>query len=112
VTTYVRLEDSYREKLLKRQSPLTNALAGLYTLWRYESYAHPDPVLHDVVAVGMYLWPELFTTRPAHVKVIEGGYTVIDESREPNGRIGMSVQKEELIERMMERLLTQNLGRD
>jgi inosine-uridine nucleoside N-ribohydrolase len=112
VTTYVKLDENYRNKLVMRQSSLTNALTGLYTLWRYESYAHPDPVLHDVVAVGMYLWPELFTTRPAHVKVIEGGYTVIDESREPNGRIGMSVNKEELIERMMERLLTQNLDRD
>jgi len=112
VTTYVKLEENYRNKLLMRQSPLTNALAGLYTLWRYESYAHPDPVLHDVVAVGMFLWPELYTMRSAHVKVIEGGYTVIDESKEPNGRIGMSIRKEEFLERVMERLLTQNLGRD
>jgi purine nucleosidase len=112
VTTYVKLDESYRQKLLMRQSPLTNAITGLYTLWRYESYAHPDPVLHDVVAIGMFLWPELFTTRPAHVKVIEGGYTVIDEGREPNGRIGMTIQKEKLLERMMERLLTQNMGRD
>ncbi len=112
VTTYVKLEENYRDKLLMRQSPLTNALSGLYTLWRYESYAHPDPVLHDVVAVGMFLWPELYTTRPAHVKVIEGGYTVIDESQEPNSRIGMSIRKEEFLERVMERLLTQNLGRD
>jgi inosine-uridine nucleoside N-ribohydrolase len=110
VTTYVRLEENYRNKLSMRQSPLTNALTGLYTLWRYESYAHPDPVLHDVVAVGMYLWPDLFTTRPAHVRVIEGGYTVIDESKEPNGRIGMSIRKEEFLELVMERLLTQNLG--
>jgi inosine-uridine nucleoside N-ribohydrolase len=112
VTTYVKLDENYRNKLLMRQSPLTNALMGLYTLWGYESYAHPDPTLHDVVAVGMFLWPELYTTRPAHVKVIEGGYTVIDETKEPNGRIGMSIQKEEFLERVMERLLTQNLGRD
>jgi inosine-uridine nucleoside N-ribohydrolase len=111
ITTYVKLNELYRDKLLRRQSPLTNALSGLYTLWRYESYAHPDPVLHDVVAVGMFLWPELYTTRPAHVKVIEGGYTVIDESKEPNCRIGMSIQKEEFLSRVMERLLTQNLGR-
>ena len=112
VTTYVKLEKNYRDKLVMRQSPLTNALSGLYTLWGYESYAHPDPVLHDVVAVGMYLWPELYTTRPAHVNVIEGGYTVIDESKDPNARIGMSVNWEKLIERMMERLLTQNMGRN
>ncbi len=111
VTTYVKLNESYRNKLIMRQSPLTNALSGLYTLWRYESYAHPDPVLHDVVAVGMLLWPELYTTRKAHVKVIEGGYTVIDESKEPNCEIGMSIKKEEFLKRVMERLLTQNLSR-
>jgi len=112
VTTYVNLNEGYRNKLLMRQSPLTNALSALYTLWRYESYAHPDPVLHDVVAVGMLLWPELYTTRKAYVKVIEGGYTVIDESKEPNCEIGMSIKKEEFLNRVMERLLTQNLSRE
>jgi len=112
VTTYVNLNEGYRNKLLMRQSPLTNALSALYTLWRYESYAHPDPVLHDVVAVGMLLWPELYTTRKAYVKVIEGGYTVIDESKEPNCEIGMSIKKEEFLNRIMERLLTQNLSRE
>ncbi len=112
VTTYVNLNEGYRNKLLMRQSPLTNALSALYTLWRYESYAHPDPVLHDVVAVGMLLWPELYTTRKAYVKVIEGGYTVIDESKEPNCEIGMSIKKEEFLNRVMEGLLTQNLSRE
>jgi inosine-uridine nucleoside N-ribohydrolase len=112
VTTYVNLNENYRDKLLRRQSPLTNALSGLYTLWRYESYAQPDPVLHDVVAVGMLLWPELFTTRSAHVKVIDGGYTVIDESKTPNCKIGMSIKKEEFLKKVMQRLLTQNLGRE
>ena len=112
VTTYVKLNEAYRTKLIMRQSPLTNALSALYTLWRYESYAHPDPVLHEVVAVGMLLWPELYTTRKAYIKVIEGGYTVIDESKEPNGEIGMSIQKEEFLSRVMERLLTQNLSRE
>jgi len=111
VTTYVNLNENYRDKLLRRQSPLTNALSGLYTLWRYESYAQPDPVLHDVVAVGMFLWPELYTTRPAHVKVIDGGYAIIDESKTPNCKIGMSIKKEEFLNRVMQRLLTQNLGR-
>ena len=111
VTTYVNLNETYRNKLIMRQSPLTNALSALYTLWRYESYAQPDPVLHDVVAVGMLLWPELYTTRKAHIKVIEGGYTVIDESKDPNCEIGMSIKKEEFLKRVMERLLTQNLSR-
>ncbi len=65
----------------------------------------------DVVAVGMVLWPDLFTTRPAFVKVIDGGYTVIDESKEPNGEVGMTIQTDELIKRMMDRFLKQNLQR-
>ena len=63
VTTFVKLNEVNRNRLLMRQSLLTNALCGLYSLWLYESYAHPDPTLYDVVAVGYVLWPELFTSR-------------------------------------------------
>ncbi len=111
ITTFVKLVETERMKLLMRQSPLTNALNGLYTLWRYESYAKPDPTLFDAVAVGMVLWPELFTTRQAHVQVIDGGYTIIDESKAPNCEIGLSINKDEFIKRMMERYLKQNLMR-
>ncbi|MDZ7317428.1 MAG: nucleoside hydrolase [candidate division KSB1 bacterium] len=111
VTTFVKLTEENRMRLLYRNSPLTNALCGLYTLWRYESYSHPDPTLFDVVAVGLVLWPELFTTRKAHVQVIDGGYTVIDESKAPNCEIALTVNKDELIRRAMERWLKQNLGR-
>jgi purine nucleosidase len=111
VTTFVKLNEGYRLRLLMRQSPLTNALCGLYTLWCYESYAQPDPTLFDVVAVGMVLWPDLFTTRKVHVRVTDEGYTVIDESKEPNCEIGMTVNKDELIRRVMERYLKQNMNR-
>jgi inosine-uridine nucleoside N-ribohydrolase len=59
----------------------------------------------------MVLWPDLFTTRPAHVKVIDGGYTVIDESQKPNSQVGMSINEDEFIKRIMERYLQQNLHR-
>jgi len=111
ITTFVKLGEEYRDKLLMRQSPLTNALCGLYTLWGYEWFARPDPTLFDVVAVSMALWPDLFTTRKAHVRVIDGGYTVVDESKAPNCEIGMTINKEEFLRRIMERYLRQNLGR-
>ncbi|MBN1893193.1 nucleoside hydrolase [bacterium] len=111
ITTFVKLGKEYRDRLLMRQSPLTDALCGLYTLWGYESYAQPDPTLFDVVAVGMALWPDLFTTRKAHVRVIDGGYTVVDESKAPNCEIGMTINREEFLRRFMERVLRQNLGR-
>jgi inosine-uridine nucleoside N-ribohydrolase len=111
VTTMVKLGEEERMRLLYRKSPLTDALCGLYSLWRYEPYAKPDPTLFDAVAVGMVLWPELFTTRKAHIKVLDGGYTVIDESLPPNAEIGMTIQKDEFIRRIMERYLKQNLMR-
>jgi purine nucleosidase len=110
-TTFVKLNETNRTRLLYRNSPLTDALCGLYSLWRFEGYAQPDPTLFDAVAVGMVLWPELFTTRKAHVKVTDTGFTVLDDSKEPNCEIGLTIQKDEFIRRLMERLLKQNLMR-
>lgn len=112
ITTLVKLNEDNRMRLLLRQSPLTDALSGLYTLWRYEGYAQPDPTLFDVVAVGMVLWPDLFSTRKAHVRVTDEGYTVLDESKPPNCEIGMTINKKAFIERIMERYLKQNLHPD
>jgi inosine-uridine nucleoside N-ribohydrolase len=111
VTTFVKLNKENRERLLMRQSPLTNSLTGLYTLWRYEDYAYPDCTMFDGVAVGMVLWPELFSTKKAHVYVDDNGYTLIDDDKEPNCEIGMTIDKDEFLKRMMDRLLMQNLMR-
>jgi purine nucleosidase len=111
ITTFVKLNAEQRERLKERKSPLTDSLTDLYTLWRKEDWARPDPTLFDAVAVGMVLWPDLFTTRKAHVKVIDGGWTVIDESQPPNCEIGMTIQKDEFIHRLMDRLLKQDLRR-
>lgn len=107
ITTFIELNEANRLRLLMRQSPLTNALCGLYALWDQET-----PVLYDVVAIGMALWPDLFSTRPAHVKVIDGGFTVIDESQKPNSHVGMSINEDEFIKRVMERYLNQNFHRN
>lgn len=105
VTTFVNLEENRRLKLLMRQSPLTDALSGLYSLWPHET-----PTLYDPVAIGMYLWPELFNTRKAHIEVTDEGYTVINENKAPNAEIGMSINREEFLDRVMKRLLEQNMG--
>lgn len=110
-TTMVKLGEADRQRLLYRNSPLTDALCGLYILWRYEDYARPDPTLFDVVPLGMALWPELFTTEPAHVRVTDRGLTELVKDAEPNCEIGLTVQKDELIRRIMERYLRQNLMR-
>ena len=109
--TNIKLTDAYRQRLTLRNSPLTDAIDGLYTLWRYEDYAQPDPTLFDVVPVAMLLWPDLFQTRPAHVDIVGEGYTVVVEGQEPNCEIGMSVNTDELLKRVTKRLLKQNLQR-
>ena len=92
-TTMVKLAEADRTRLLYRNSPLTDALSALYILWRNEDYARPDPTLFDVVPVGMVLWPELFTTRPAHVRVTDKGMTELVADAPPNCRIGVTVTR-------------------
>ena len=69
------------------------------------------PFLFDAVPIGMVLWPELFRTRAAHVRTTAEGFTVIDESRPPNSRVAMSIRTDEFLERLVDRLLRQDLKR-
>ncbi len=109
VSTFVKLDEMNLNRLLFRQSPLTNSMCGLYSLWRYESYSQPEANLFDVVAVGAVLWPELFSGKKTNVRVNEKGYTLVDDLIEPNGEILLTINKDEFIKRIMERYLTQNL---
>ncbi len=112
-TTMVKLREPERMRLLFRNSPLTDALCGLYSLWSCENAANPkpDPTLYDVVPLAMVLWPELFTCEPAHVKVTDKGMTELVAGTAPNCEIGVTVQIDELIRRIMARYLRQNLIR-
>lgn len=105
VTTKVWFDKDLQYKLLMRQSPLTDAICGLTVLWGGDK-----PCLHDAVTVGMILWPDLFTTRPAYIKISGEAYTVIDESKEPNSDIALTVNTGEFLKRLMHRYLTQSLG--
>lgn len=106
VTAFVELEADQRRALWSRRTPLTNALQALYRLWGRET-----PILFDAVPIGMVLWPELFRTRAAHVRTTAEGFTVIDESRPPNSRVAMSIQTDEFLKRLVDRLLKQELKR-
>ncbi len=106
VTAFVELKVEQRQALWSHRSPLTDALQALYRLWGRET-----PILFDPVPIGMVLWPELFLTRAAHVRTTAEGFTVIDESRPPNSRVAMSIQTDEFLERLVDRLLRQNLKR-
>ena len=106
VTAFVELKAEQRRALWSRGSPLTDALEALYRLWGRET-----PILFDPVPIGMVLWPELFRTRAAHVRTTAEGFTVIDESRPPNSRVAMSIRTDEFLERLVDRLLRQDLKR-
>jgi len=111
ITTYVKLKYEFIEQLNIRKSPLTDAVVGLYSLWSFERNPKAEPVLFDAVAVSMVLWPDLFKTRTAFVEVTDEGFTVIDESKEPNCEIGMSINTTEFLNKYMDRLMRQNLMR-
>ena len=110
VTTMVKFGTERRQQLLLRSSPLTDALCGLYSLWS-SNRPGSDPTLYDPVAVVMAITDEFVSTRRAHIRVTDEGYTVIDESRTPNCSIGMHIRREEFLEWLTQRLLKQNLMR-
>ncbi|MCK5103110.1 MAG: nucleoside hydrolase [Cyclobacteriaceae bacterium] len=110
VTTFVKWDEEKRLKLMMRNTPLTDAITALTVLWQHKTLRE-TPTLFDCVAIGMLLWPDLFDTRPAFVKVIDGGYTIIDESKEPNSQVGLQIKKEEFLKRLMDLYMNQNLVR-
>jgi inosine-uridine nucleoside N-ribohydrolase len=105
VTAMVKLSAENRLKLLMRQSPLTNAMQGLYVLWGQET-----PTLFDPVAIGMEAHPELFTTEKVHVFVDDKGFTRIDPSKPANATIGTSIKHTEFIQKLMHNYVYQNLN--
>jgi len=107
ITSFVTYNKETREKLFHRQTPMTNALTALQSLWNYER----DPILFDAVAVGMVLWPDLFQTRAVNFTVDEQGYTLLHPDQPANADIGVSIDKNEFLKRITERFMRQNLGR-
>ncbi len=107
VTTFVKWNKANQERLLYRQSTLTSTLCGLTTLWSNTA----TPTLFDAVAIGMALYPDLFKTEKVFVEVDDKGYSRIDKTKTPNAEIGVSINTEEFLKRIMDAYLKQNLGR-
>jgi len=110
ITNFVYWDNQRMAKMNTHNSPLTNALTELTEIWKL-GQNRQIPILFDCVAIGLLLWPDLFETRPAHVKVIGGGYTVIDEGKSPNGKVGLGIKTDEFLDRLMDLYLNQNLSR-
>ncbi|KXX70979.1 nucleoside hydrolase [Flammeovirga sp. SJP92] len=115
VTAFVKVNQENMNLLQMRNSILTDAICANYVLWRYMHYAKDlnyIPIVYDAVALGVILWPELFHIEEGHVEVNDKGYTSINPNKKPNAKIALHINKEEFLNRMMERLLLQNLSRD
>lgn len=108
VTTFVKWDNEKRLKLMMRDTPITDGITALTVLWQ-NATTQKSPTLYDCVAIGMLLWPDLFETRPAHVKVIDGGYTIVDESKEPNSQVGLKINTEEFLKCLMDLYMDQNM---
>ena len=100
----VKWEKANREKLLYRQSPLTNALSALYILWGNET-----PTLFDPVAIGMAQHPDWFQTEDVHIEVDDKGFTRIMAGAKPNGSIGTAIDHRAFLSFLLEQYLKQDL---
>jgi inosine-uridine nucleoside N-ribohydrolase len=105
VTSMVKLDRGKRDILLQRQSPLTNALSGLYVLWGQET-----PTLFDPVAIAMAKDPSLVSTEKVHVYVDEKGYTRIDPTKPPNAEIGTKIDVKKFLDQLMRLYVTQSFS--
>lgn len=105
VTSMVKLDRGKRDILLQRQSPLTNALSGLYVLWGQEI-----PTLFDPVAIAMAKDPSLVSMEKVHVYVDEKGYTRIDPTKPPNAEIGTKIDVKKFLDQLMRLYVTQSFS--
>ena len=111
ITDHVILTQDYLLAVSMRNTPLTEALSAMYALWyKHANWAVPAKMF-DAVAVGMVLWPELFTTEQAFVFVDDEGYTKVESEKEPNCSIGITVDKDEFLKRMFLRIQQQDFQR-
>lgn len=111
VTDHVIYPENYLMAVSMRQTPLTDAISALYSLW----FRHADwaiqPKMFDGVAVGMALWPELFEFEEMYVFVDDKGFTKVNKNKEPNCKVGVKINKDEFLNRMHQRIITQNFKR-
>ncbi|WP_240971067.1 nucleoside hydrolase [Flammeovirga aprica] len=115
VTAFVTVSEENRNLLQMRNSTLTDAICANYVLWRYMHYAKDlnyVPIVYDAVAIGVILWPELFHIEEGYVEVDDKGYTSINKEKKPNAKIALHINEDEFMQRMMKRLLLQNLDKN
>ena len=99
-------------------NPVAAAIAGMlrFSLKRARAEAGAGPAVHDVLVPAYLLAPELFTARPAHIRVIAWGETDLGRSLElagetPNATLVETVDAEALFALLNERYARYPLSR-
>lgn len=111
-TDHVIYPENFLLALSMRNTPLTHALGSLYSLWFRHAEWATRPKMFDGVAVGMVLWPELFETQKAFVFVDDKGFTRVDETKPANCSYGETINDQDFLKRLHEKLMMQNFKRN
>lgn len=84
VTARLQLDESNRQVIFAKGTPLTDALEALYKLW-----GQPTPTLHDPMAISLFLDPELCTIQHLAVQVDDKGMTRVEEGKPANAEVAL-----------------------
>jgi purine nucleosidase len=97
-TTLVRLEDSERERVRKRASPVTHAVESLYRLWLNSPQSRMT--LHDQLAVAEAARPGEFFGKKESIPLIvdDQGYTRINQARGKNTVVCLEPKRDAFME--------------
>ncbi len=105
-TQMLKLDETKREKLFRKSSPLTDGLTVLYHLW-----GQTTPTLFDPMAVAMVIDPTMSRTEEMHVDIDDAGVTRNDPAKSPNARVCFDPQIEKFFSFVIQRLRSQSLQR-
>lgn len=102
-TSYVRLEDDERRRLLARGTPLVRAVEALYRLWIDRPSARMT--LHDQLAVAEAQHPGRFFGRceTMSIRVDDQGYTRVDPKGQPTA-VCLEPKRDEFMTHFLEQV--------
>ena len=99
VTAMLKLDAAGRSRIFNRNTPVTNALAALYHLWKQET-----PTLFDPMAVALVLEPSLCETKDLAIAVDNQGFTRIVNDKHGNTTVGLSTNPDKFFEFYLSRV--------
>lgn len=97
-TAHLSLDEVERGILFGRATPLTNALAALYSEWGPQT-----PILYDPMTIAYLLKPQICPVVPMHIRVDDKGMTREEEGA-PNAMVCLHSSRDQFIRFYLERL--------